>query len=92
MCQTSCTPQIGMGEQIVFSLTLVLLEANLANTKYSKNPEKSLKPWHIGTHLRVLREGYPMSTNMTDFRWFSKFCIFLQWTKVVPAWKGLMHP
>ena len=30
------------------------------------------KPWHIGTHLRVLSESYPMDTNMTGFRWFSK--------------------
>ena len=60
----------------MYGLTLMLLEANLANTKYCKNPEKSLKPWHIGTHLRVLREGYPMSTNMTGFRWFSKLFAF----------------
>ena len=26
----------------------------------------------MGTHLRVLGEGYPMSTNMTELRWFSK--------------------
>ena len=25
-----------------------------------------------GTHLRVLSEIYPMNTNMTGFRWFSK--------------------
>ena len=25
-----------------------------------------------GTHLRVLSESYPMNTNMTEFRWFSK--------------------
>ena len=35
-------------------------------------PEKSLKLWHMGTHLRVLNESYPMSTKMTGFRWFSK--------------------
>ena len=26
---------------------------------------KLLKPWHMGTHLRVLSESYPMNTNMT---------------------------
>ena len=26
----------------------------------------------MGTNLRVLLEGYPMNTNMTAFRWFSK--------------------
>ena len=31
-----------------------------------------LNPWHMGTHLRVLGETYPMNTNMTGFRIFSK--------------------
>ena len=31
-----------------------------------------LKPWHTGTHLRVLSKSYPMNANMTGFRWFSK--------------------
>ena len=26
----------------------------------------------MGTHMRVLSERYPMNTNMTGFRWFSK--------------------
>ena len=26
----------------------------------------------MGTHLRACCEGYPMSTNMTGFRWFSR--------------------
>ena len=26
----------------------------------------------MGTHLRVFSESYPMDTNMTGFRWFSK--------------------
>ena len=33
------------------TLTLMLLVANVARTKLSKKPEKSLKPWHMGTHL-----------------------------------------
>ena len=46
----------------------MLLVANLTNTKLCKNPEKSPKPWQMGTHLRVLSESFPMSTNMTGFR------------------------
>ena len=49
----------------------MLLIATLANTKLCKNPEKLLKPWQMGTHLRVLSESYPKNTNMTGFRWFS---------------------
>ena len=26
----------------------------------------------MGTHLRALYKSYPMSTNVTGFRWFSK--------------------
>ena len=26
----------------------------------------------MGTHLRVLHDGYSINTNMTGFRWFSK--------------------
>ena len=29
---------------------------------------KWLKPWLMGTHLKVLSESYPMNTNMTGFR------------------------
>ena len=52
----------------------MLLLANLANTKWCKNPKKWLKPWHMGTHLRVFSESYQINTNMTGFRWFSKYC------------------
>ena len=38
--------------------------ANVANTE--KN-EKWLKPWHMGTHLGVLSESYPMNTNMSGY-------------------------
>ena len=37
-----------------------------------KKPEKWLKPWHIGSCMRVLSESFQMDTNMTRFRWFSK--------------------
>ena len=35
----------------------------------------------------VLSESFPMSTNMTGFKWFSK--IFVLWTKVALALWGL---
>ena len=38
---------------------------------YAKKTEKCVKPWHMGTHLKVLSQGYPMTTNMTGFR-----CVF----------------
>ena len=38
-------------------LTLMLLVANLANTKWCKTLERWLKPWHMGTHLRALTAG-----------------------------------
>ena len=29
----------------------------------------------MGTHLSVFNKSYPMNTNMTGFRWFSKICV-----------------
>ena len=66
-----------MWESQVRLLTLMLLVANSTNTKWCKNPEKSLKPWQMGTHLRVLSESFQMNTNMTGFRRFSKIFAFL---------------
>ena len=43
----------------------------------------------MGTHLRVLSESSPMNTNMTGLTWFSKFFIFVLWTKVASALEGL---
>ena len=44
----------------------------------------------MGTHLRVLRESYPMSTNMTGFRWFfQNLCVLALWPKVALALEGL---
>ena len=64
----------------------MLVVANLANTKLGKKPEKSLKPWHIGTHMKVLSESYQVNTNMTGFRWFSKiFFVLVLWTQVASA-------
>ena len=57
-------------------LTLMLLVANFSNTQWCKKPEKWLKPWHMGTHLRVLSESSLMGTNMTGFRRFSELFAF----------------
>ena len=36
-----------------------------------KHLKDDFKSWHMGTHLRVLIESYPMNINMTGFIWFS---------------------
>ena len=46
----------------------------------------------MGTHLTVLGESYPMNTNMTGFKWFSKNCILVLWTKEASALEGLGKP
>ena len=41
------------------------------------NDAKCLKPWHMGTHPRVLSESFPMITNMAVLDGFQKslrFC------------------
>ena len=43
----------------------------------AKNQKKWPKPWHMGTHLRALSESFPMNTNVTGFRWFSKICVIM---------------
>ena len=48
-------------------ITLLMPVAKLPNTKRCKNPEKSQKPWHMGTHLRALSKIYPKNTSMTGF-------------------------
>ena len=58
-------------------LTLMLPVTNLANAKRCEKPGKLLKPWQMGTHLRVLGESFPMNTNMTGLRWFSEIFAFL---------------
>ena len=67
-------------------LTLMLQVANLADTKSCKKPEKWPKLLQMGTHLRVLSESYPMSTNMTGFEYFFEFlkknCVLVLWMKV----------
>ena len=57
------------------------MDGYLANTKWCKKPHKWLKPWHMGTHLRVFSGSFPMYTNMTGFRRFSKKnCVLLRGT------------
>ena len=43
----------------------------------------------MGARLRVLSENYPLNTNMTGFRWSSKICVRVLWTKVASALEGL---
>ena len=50
-------------------LTVMLLVANLVNMTSWQKAEKWLKPWKMGTHLS---KSFPMNTNMTGFRCFSK--------------------
>ena len=52
--------------------TLLLLVATLASTKWYKNPEKWLKTWQMGTHLRVLIESYPMKPTWQGLDGFQK--------------------
>ena len=68
----------------------MLLVTNLANTKLCIKPDKCLKPWQMGTHLKVLSEGYLMNTNKTGFGCFYKdLCFLVLWTKVASALEGL---
>ena len=65
------------------SLTIMLLVANLANTKWCKIPENDWN-WEMGTHLRVLSVSFPTNTNLTGFRLFSKIfaslCFGRKWS------------
>ena len=70
---------------ILQSLTPMLLLANFANTKWCKKPEKWLKPWQMGAHLRVLSESYPMNTNMTRLRRFSKIFAYFTIKPCLPG-------
>ena len=62
----------------------MLVVANFANTKLCKKPQKCLKPWHMGTHLRVLGKSHLMNTKVTRLGWLSKILHpLVLWTKVV---------
>ena len=57
----------------------MLLLTYLANRKWFKKPQKSLKPWQMGTHPKELSECYPLNSNMTGFRCFQTSlcpCVF----------------
>ena len=44
----------------------------------------------MGTHLRVLDEGFPMNTKMTWVKiFFKNLCVIVLWMKVASALKGL---
>ena len=38
----------------------------------AKKLKKWMKPWHMGTHLKVLSNSYPINTKLTGFRVFLK--------------------
>ena len=60
------------------SLTLMLLLLDkFAKTRWCENFKKWLKPWHIGTHLKVLSKSYWINTNMAGFGRFLKLFVFL---------------
>ena len=68
-------------------LTLMLLVANVANTKRCKK-----NPWKMTETLALIweySESYPMNTNMTGFRWLPK--IFGPCAEIASALEGLTH-
>ena len=69
----------------------MLVVAHLANTKICKKTEKLLKPWQMGTHLRVLGESFQMNKYLDDrvSMVFQESCILVLWTKIVSALEGL---
>ena len=71
------------------ALTPMLVVANLAYTKWCIKPERWPKPWHLGTHLKVLSSTYPLNTNMTGLRWFSEIFASVCFGRKEPQhWKG----
>ena len=53
-----------------------------------QKPEKGLKPWRMGIHLRSLSKSYPMNTNMTGFQpigFSQNLSVLVHWMKVVSA-------
>ena len=74
---SACVHRLPFQTQSFSLLTLMLVVAKFANTKLRKNPEKLLKPGQMGTLLKVLSESFPMNTNLTWFRRFSKIFVSL---------------
>ena len=69
-------------------LTFYLLAANLVNTKYCEKSWKITEPLVRGYSYVILNKSYSMNTNMTGFRWLSKW-YFVLWSKVASALEGL---
>ena len=69
-CKVIIKSIVGPDEHVIRLLTLMLLVCPIQIN--AKIPEKWLKPWQMGTHLRVLSKSVLMDTNKTGFRWFSK--------------------
>ena len=61
-----------LGSQLPVSSGQCMFIKRMSYTKWCKKPEIWLKPKHMGTHLIVLSESYPMNTNIIGFRWFPK--------------------
>ena len=68
----------------------MLLVADLANTKWCKNPGILLKPWQMGTHLRVLSQRELSNEYQQDMvtMAFKELCVLVLWRKL--ALKGLI--
>ena len=63
----------------------MLLVANLANTKWCRKPKKWLKPWHMGTHLRVLGERQ----GLDGFQKYLRPCALDEISYIASALEGL---
>ena len=59
----------------ILHIGTIKLQKKIGQYKMMQNTKKILKPWHIGTYLRVLNESYPMNTTMTGFSFFKSLCI-----------------
>ena len=64
----------GGGDSVPLCAHKPLINPYTAEAKNkAKKLKKEPKPWHMGTHLRVLSESHPVNTIMAGFRGFSKF-------------------
>ena len=51
--------------------------SSFSQNKMWKKAEKWQKPWHMGTHMRVLSQSYLMNINMAGIRWLSNILVGL---------------
>ena len=64
--------------------------ANLVNRKSCKKNGKMVEFLANGYSSDSTQQDFPMNTNMTGFRWYSKYCcVRVRWTKVASALEGL---